>query len=159
MNRRSIIVLATVAAFGFAFLPANSVGQSSEIEKVKAANNAFHVALDSLDIHKMEDVWAHEAYVSLINPRDKAISIGWDAVKRNWETVFAFWSELKTPPHDGPHIQISGNIAWLTAIADTSGKTKTGTSVNNALTFETQILEKRGDRWLIVSHTASRVPQ
>jgi ketosteroid isomerase-like protein len=152
-----VIGLSAIAAL--ALLPGDASAQQSDTDKIKATNEAFHAALNALDVNKMADVWAHDAYVTLINPRDKAISIGWDAVKKNWETVAAFWSELKTTPlRDGPHIQTNGTVAWLTAIADTSGKTKTGTVVSNAPTFETQVMEKRGDQWLIVAHSAWRVP-
>ena len=144
---------------GLALRPDNAAAQQADTDKIKATLEAFHAALDALDMRKMEDVWAHDPTVMLINPRDKAVSIGWDAVKKNWEGVFATWSELKTPRQDGPHIHISGNVAWLTGIAVTNGKPKTGAPVSGSLTFENQIQEKRGDRWLIVSHSAWRVPQ
>jgi hypothetical protein len=38
-------------------------------------------------------------------------------------------------------------------------KFKTGVAVANALTFETDVFEKRDGKWLLVSHVASRVPQ
>ena len=106
---------------------------------------------------KMDAVWAHDADAMLINPRDKNISVGWDAIKKNWEATFNFWSELKVTRTAGP-IHISGNIAWATGIADVVGKSKAGAAVN-APTFESDVFEKRGDRWLLVSHSAWRVPQ
>jgi ketosteroid isomerase-like protein len=158
MDRRNILGLSAIAAL--ALLPDDASAQQSDLDQIKAANEAFHAALNALDVNKMADVWAHDAYVTLINPRDRAIAIGWDAVKKNWETVAGFWSELKTTPlRDGPHIHANGTVAWLTAIADTNGKTKAGIVISNALTFETQVLEKRGDRWLIVAHSAWRAPQ
>jgi hypothetical protein len=46
----------------------------------------IHDAISSLDISKMEPLWFHNAYVMLVNPRDKSVSVGWDDVKKNWKT-------------------------------------------------------------------------
>jgi ketosteroid isomerase-like protein len=135
-----------------------SYGQQSDIDKVKAAVAAYHAVIGSLDMSKMDPVWAHDAYVMAIQPRDKRISVGWDAVKKGRETLPNVWSELKITQADGPHIHVDGNVAWSVGIANAVGKTKAGDAVN-APTFETDVFEKRGSQWLLVSHTASRVPQ
>ncbi len=133
--------------------------QQSDSDGVKAAIDGFHAALSALDEKKMESVWAHDAYVVLINPRDKTVSVGWDAAKKSWDNTFAAWSELKVTQQDGPHIHVNGNVAWATGIALAVGKLKNGTVVSGAPTFETDVFEKRDNRWLMVSHTALRVPQ
>jgi hypothetical protein len=55
-------------------------------------------------------------------------------------------------------LSTSGNVAWAAGIADVGGKSKAGAAVT-APTFESSVFEKRGDRWLLVSHSAGRVPQ
>jgi hypothetical protein len=65
----------------------------------------------ALDIVKMEPLWAHDANVMLINPPDKGISIGWDAVKENWQAAFDAISEIKVTQAEGPHIVVDGNVA------------------------------------------------
>src|ERR1035437_1034110 len=157
MNRRNILSLSAAMALGFCLLAGNAVAQQSDTEKVKAALHAFSVALSSLDIGKMDAVWAHDADAMLVNPSDKSISVGWDAIKKNWETTFNFWSELKVTRTEGP-IHISGNVAWSTGMANVVGKSKAGATVT-APTFEADVFKKRGDRWLLVSHNAWRVPQ
>jgi ketosteroid isomerase-like protein len=157
MNRRDILSLSAITALGLGLRPGNAVAQQSDTDKVKAALDDFHAALSSLDIDKMDAIWAHDADAMLINPRDKSISVGWDAIKKNWEATFNVWSELKVTRTGGP-IHVSGNIAWATGIADVVGKSKTGTAVT-APTFESSVFEKRGERWLLVSHSAWRVPQ
>src|SRR5260370_32382596 len=160
MNRRNILSLAAITVFGLAVLAGNAVPQQSDPDKVKAAIDNFHAALSALDIKKMDDVWAHDSDVMLINPRDKTgPSIGWDAVRRNWEAVFAFWSELKVTQKDGPHIHINGNVPWADATASVAGKPKTGDPVTTAPTFEATVLEKRGNRWVFVSHVPWRYPR
>jgi ketosteroid isomerase-like protein len=157
MIRRNILGLSVLAALGLGLLPGAAVAQQSESDKVKAALEGFSAALSALDVGKMDAVWAHEADATLLNPRDNKISVGWDAIRKNWEATFAIWSDLKVTRLGGP-IRISGNVAWATSTADVVGKSKAGAAVN-APTFEMDVLEKRGDRWLLVSHSAWRVPQ
>ena len=152
MTTLSVLLLALPAAAGSA-----KAQQQSEADKVKSTLDAFHVALSALDLRQMEELWAHDADVMYIGPRDKGITIGWDAVKRKWEAVFNFWSELKVTTQDGPHIHINNGIAWADSIAGVGGRLKAGASFNGP-TFESLVLEKRGDRWLIVSDSTSRVP-
>ena len=130
----------------------------TDIAAVKAAISSFHAALGALDIAKMEPLWAHNDTVMLVNPRDKSVSIGWDAVKKNWETAFNFWSELNVTQVSGPYVRVDGNVAWSIGVANTHGKPKMGNPVN-APTFETDIFQKQGGEWQLVSHTASRVSQ
>jgi ketosteroid isomerase-like protein len=163
MNRRTLLSLTTTAVIGFgvALLASTGSGQAqqSDTDKIKATIDAFHAALTALDIRKMDDVWGHDPYVTVINPRDKTISIGWDAVRKAFqEGVFSFWNELKVTQRDAPVIHVSGGTAWANGTTVAAGKPKSGGDVN-APTFETGILEKRGDRWLIVSWSAWRVPQ
>ena len=137
---------------------AKTYAEGGDIAAVKAAISSFHAALGALDIAKMEPLWAHNATVMLINPRDKSVTIGWDDVKKNWEAVFNFWSELNVTQAAGPYVRVDGDIAWSTGVANVKGKPKTGSPVN-APTFETDVFQKQGGEWQLVSHTASRVSQ
>jgi hypothetical protein len=35
----------------------------------------------------MEKVWAHTPYVTYLGPRDRTITVGWNAQKKMWEEV------------------------------------------------------------------------
>jgi len=164
MNRLATLAMTTMSLLfvGMALRASDGTSyaqQRSDSDNVNAAVNAFHAALSNLDIGKMQSVWAQEPYVVLINPRDKAPAIGWDAVKKDWQDgVFGFWAELKLSPRQTPHIHVDQTTAWTTGVVGVEGKNKSG----HALSFiiiETQVYEKRGDRWLMVSHHASRVPE
>jgi ketosteroid isomerase-like protein len=141
----------------FVSISLTTAGYAQESD-IKAAIDAYHAALGSLDISKMEPLWVHDATVMLINPSDKSISVGWDAVKKDWETNWNNYSELKVTQADGPHIVIKDDVAWSTGIANAVVKFKAGNTVT-APTYETDVFEKRGGKWLLVSHVASRVPQ
>jgi ketosteroid isomerase-like protein len=132
----------------------------SDMDDVKAAIAAYHGALTDLDATKMGELWAHDDSVMDIEPTDKAISLGWDAVKKNFDTEFANLAELKLMQVDGPHIQVKGDVAWSTGIANaTTLHPKGGPVLSNVQTFETDVFQKRDGKWLLVSHTALRVPQ
>ena len=131
----------------------------SDMDDVKAVVAAYHAALSALDAPKMEALWVQDDSVMDIEPADKTISLGWDAVKKNFESEFNAYSELKVAQADGPHIQVKGDVAWSTGIAIANLKTKSGIAVANGLTFETDVFQKRGGAWLLVCHTALRVPQ
>jgi ketosteroid isomerase-like protein len=161
MNRRTALAL-TMGLSSICLLAGNGIGnaQQSDADKVKATIDGFHTAISSLDIRKMDDVWAHEPYAMVVNPRDKTVTVGWDVIRKNFEEkVFQFWSELKVTGRDAPTIHINGATAWATGISVASGKPKAGGDAVNAPTFESAVFEKRGDRWLIVSWSAWRVPQ
>jgi ketosteroid isomerase-like protein len=154
-----VFSLPAIVILGLTLLPSRALAQQSDIDAVKAAYASFLAALGSLDIQKMEPLWAHESYVTLVNPADKSISIGSDAAKKNWEDgIFKGYAELKVTDVDGPHIHINGNVAWLTGITHAEGKMKNGNSTD-ANVFATQVYEKQGGRWLLVANTALRVPK
>ena len=159
MNRRNLRTLSAIAALGAALGAALCAGgvlaQQSSVEAVKAVNSSFHAALGSLDFKKLESIWANESYVTLVNPRDKGISVGWDAVKSNWEGSFKDYAELKLTQLDGPHIHVNGDVAWSTGLVRADIKLKDGGAVSSNV-FETDVYEKQGSQWKLVSHSALR---
>ncbi len=158
MNCSSITLIARILLFAAVVLLAgNGKGYAQEAD-IKAAINAFHTALGSLDVSKMEPLWAHDATVISIQPRDKSISVGWDAVKKDWETTFGRVSELTVTEIAGPYIQVRDDVAWATGIEQAVIKPKTGNEFT-APTYDAMIFEKRGGQWLLVSQIALRVPK
>ena len=159
MNPRNSVIL-IIGALLFSFvvaLPGGSKSYAQEAD-IKAAVDAYHVALGSLDVSKMEPLWAHDPNVILVNPADRSISVGWDAVKKDWEAQFNFLSDLKVTQADGPHVSVKDDVAWATGIANAAAKSKTGADVGG-LVYESDVFEKREGRWLLVSHTALAVPK
>jgi ketosteroid isomerase-like protein len=164
MNRFATLAMTTASLLlvGVALLAGDGIGyaqQRSDSDNVSAAIDAFHAALSNLEIGNMQNVWAQEPYVVLVNPRDKAPAVGWDAVKKDWQDrVFGFWGELKLSPKQAPHIRINQGTASTTGVVGVEGKNKSGQALSFTI-IETQVYEKRGDRWLMISHHASRVPE
>jgi hypothetical protein len=112
MTRRTALAL-TIGLSSICLLAGNGIGhtQQSDADKVKATIDGFHTAISSLDIRKMDEVWAHEPYAMVVNPRDKTVTVGWDAIRKNFEGgVFQFWSELKVTGRDAPIIHINERL-------------------------------------------------
>lgn len=161
MNRRDLVHLASGLLCVCVTLSLGNVtsAQQPDVDGVKATLDGFHAALGSLDINKMDAFWAHDSYVRTINPRDKSISVGWEAVRKSYEATFGFWSELKVGQKGEPYVHVNGAVAWSDGITIATGKPKTGNPIDGVLNFETCILEKRDGRWLLVSRSVWRVPQ
>ena len=49
MNRRKVVCLSALSAFGLGLLPASTLAQQADIEGVKGASKAFYEALAVLD--------------------------------------------------------------------------------------------------------------
>jgi ketosteroid isomerase-like protein len=154
-TRRTLIGFAL--AFGLG--TATATAQAADTDQIKATIGAFKDALSALDDTKMEALWAHDSDVTLINPRDKIVSVGWEAVSKDWKATFDHLSQLTVTQKDGPYIHISGNVAWASGVALETGKLKAGDAIPETQIFETNVFEKRGDRWLLVSHSAWFVPK
>jgi ketosteroid isomerase-like protein len=158
MNRAVISRIARHALLpAIVLFGASGICFAQEAE-VKAAIDAYHRAIESRDLSKIEPLWAHEGDIFLVNPSDKSISVGWDAVKKSWESTFEPIAELKLTQTDGPHIRVKDNIAWSMGNVTSDVKLKSG-DTRSAPTFETDVFEKSGGKWLLVSHIASRVPK
>jgi ketosteroid isomerase-like protein len=159
MNRhRSIPPILGALLLSVPVLLAGGARSYAQEADVKAAVEAYHAALESLDISKMEPLWAHDANMILINPADRRVSVGWDAVRKGWEGQFNFLGSLKITQADGPYVGVKGDMAWATGVSNAAAKSKKGDDLSAAV-FESDVFEKRDGHWLLVSHTALPVPK
>jgi len=76
-------------------------------------------------------------------------------VQANWEGSFKDHAELKLTQLDGPHIHVNGDVAWSTGLVRADIKLKDGGAVSSNV-FETDVYEKQGSQWKLVSHSALR---
>ncbi len=158
LRRNLFAALAATAAGLISFVGSASAQQASDIEAVRAANLAFYVALSARDVKKMEAVWANKPYVVNMGPRIKTFAVGYeDAVAKYWPAAFEFFSELNVSMTTVAQVQINGKVAWVVGNESATGVNKVGPV--KFQTFATNIFEKDGDRWLMVSHHAQAIPQ
>jgi len=154
---RLAVATTTLMCLALVVLIRGAVAQQSDTDTVKATLNNFFAALSSRDINKMEPLWVRDANVVLVNPPDKAPSIGWDAVKKNWEARFDSFSEWNVTPKEAPNVQINQGTATTTTLVSVQGKNKAGAAQSFSV-LVTHVFVKRGDRWLLLTTHASRVP-
>src|SRR5262245_10447876 len=158
MDRRNVLSLSAITALGLTLLSENALGQQAEdVEGVKAASKAFYVALAALDNGvAMEKVWAHTPYVTYVGPRAKTIIVGWDAQKKYWVDTNKLFSQRDVTLSD-QHIHVNGNLAWEMGQEGGTAKLKAKDASPDYIV--TNVYEKIGDRWLIVSHHVQPKPQ
>ena len=159
MNRRDVLHMSAIPALGLALLPGSAVAQeAADVDGVKAASKAFYAALAVLDNGEaMEKVWAHTPYITYVGPRAKTIIVGWDALNKYWQDTNRLFAERK-PTLSDQHIHVNGNLAW--EMGQESGTQKMKDGKEGPIDYiTTNVYEKIGDRWLIVSHHVQPKPQ
>jgi ketosteroid isomerase-like protein len=131
--------------------------QASDMEAVKAANQAFYAALSARDAGAMQKVWSNDPDIENIGPSDKTVGLGWDGAKKSYEATFGMFPEIKAAMEQ-PRVKINGSTAWVSGVERAQLKNKAGETIN-ASNLATSIFEKKPGGWLMVYHHASRVPQ
>src|SRR5207302_2215423 len=66
----------------------------SDVAEVEQANARFYQAFETLDLARMELVWARGEHVKCVHP-GWPILIGWDAVRSSWESIFQNTAERR----------------------------------------------------------------
>jgi ketosteroid isomerase-like protein len=154
---RQMMGFAIVVALALATTTASAQKGKSELDAVKAANEAFYAALSKRDVGAIQKTWSSDADIQNIGPRSKSADIGWDAHKKGYEVVFDAFPELKVSMPE-PRIKVNGSTAWVSGIEHAERKTKKGESVKGQ-NLGTSIFAKQGGQWRMVYHHASAIPQ
>ena len=161
--KANLIALTKIAIalllLGVAFAQDGAIAQeSSDMEKVKAASQAFYAALNTRDPSAIAKVWAHTPYVVHISPVAKEIVVGWEGVNKSWEEVHNMTSQINVSFSAAGAPQIDGKLAWEVGTETGPVTFKDGTAVNIAA-FATNVYQKIDDHWLLVSHQAGQIPK
>lgn len=161
MIRRMTFSRVAAAATCIALFAGTALAQHpSDTDAVKAVNQAFYAALSARDLKAVEGLWANKPYVTNIGPVSKSIAVGYDdAVTKyfsnNFNNVF---SAVNASMTSIAQIQTDGKLAWVVGTENAKLTFKTG-EVREFTTFTTNVFEKDGNRWLMVSHQAGVVPK
>ena len=155
----SLGALIAAALLGFSFLVVGkALAQQSEVDKVKAANDAYYAALSTRSIPAMEQVWARTPRdVNIAPPIRPAAHVGWDTIRKNYQGFWGTLDEL-TVSMEKTTIEIRGSVAWVYGIENVQRRDKKG-QTSGGPNFGTSIFVKDGDRWLMVFHQAALIPQ
>jgi len=131
--------------------------QTADMEKVKAANQAFYEALSARDIKRMEQIWSHEPHVRAIPPASKEVLSGWEAVRKHWQEAFARRPAQVSVSMKDAQVRGDQNVAWIVGAEQVQGRREGGEAVTS-MVLGTNVFEKQGGNWLMVHHHGSRPP-
>lgn len=126
--------------------------ENQELE-VEQANERFYRAFESLDIHKMEAVWAMDGPVKCIHPGWDLRS-GWPAVRDSWVLIFNHTAGIRFEVTD-VEIAVSGDLAWVTCMENVRMETEEESQLSRILA--TNLYLRRAEGWLMVHHHGSPV--
>ncbi len=157
MRRRHLRLLTTATFLSVAVI-FNAKGYAADSDDVKAAVDGNHVAIASLDLAKIEAVWAHDDTIIDKEPNANAITIGWEGAKKNFEGLVAAFSEIAITQTEGPYINVQGGLAWSAGIVKAVSTLKNGDHFTGDI-LEADVFKKQDGRWLLVSHVTSVMPQ
>ena len=83
-----------------------------EQKEVLQANEGFYSAFESLDIKRMESVWAANAEIQCGHPGWRILR-GWQPVMESWRRIFENTPAIRFMLTDVV-VEIRGEFAWVT---------------------------------------------
>jgi ketosteroid isomerase-like protein len=126
---------------------------TQRIEEVTEANRRFYAAFESLDIARMDEVWAQQDHVTCIHP-GWTIRSGWPAVRDSWVLIFNNTFSMKFELTD-MMVQVAGDIAWVICVENLTAQQSD--EPQQAKVLATNLYERIGDEWLMIHHHGSAV--
>ncbi len=123
------------------------------IEEVEQANEAFYRAFESLDIKKMDEVWAREDYATCIHP-GWSLRSGWPAVRDSWVMIFNNTFSMQFRLSD-IMIQVAGDVAWVLCTENIMNSPEGEGQESRVLA--TNLFERHNGQWLMIHHHGSPV--
>lgn len=121
------------------------------IEEVTQANESFYRAFESLDIARMDSVWAHQEYVTCIHP-GWGIRVGWPSVRDSWVVIFNNVFSMVFSLTE-IQVQVAEDLAWV--ICTESITSRHGEKTQNSQIVATNLYERLEETWKIIHHHGS----
>ncbi len=123
------------------------------IEEVTKANEAFYDAFGSLDVVKMDRVWAQQDYVTCIHP-GWTLRSGWPQVRDSWVLIFNNTFSMEFELSD-LQIQVAGDVAWVICVENITSRQ--GETLQETRVLATNLYERMGDEWKMIHHHGSPI--
>ena len=121
---------------------------------IEEANARFYRALESGDLERMDDVWAHEDWVRCVHPGWDLLT-GWQRVRESWVMIFEGGQKMRASPSD-VWIHTTGDLAVVTCTENITVFNEA--SFDSAQATATNLFVRRHGAWLMVHHHASPIP-
>ena len=124
-------------------------------QEIAAANERFYRAFESLDMQKMESVWANDTEIQCGHPGWRILR-GWKPVMESWRRIFENTPAIRFMLTDVA-IEVRGDLAWVTLYENLNSSLE-GQNVAAAV-LTTNIFRKGSDGWRMIHHHGSSVAQ
>jgi hypothetical protein len=136
-------------------MPAHAAPErpSSE-EALRAANQRFYAAFESLQLAEMESVWAHDEGVECVLPGWDLL-IGWEEVRDRWAGIFANTKRVRIAL-SSVWLRVEGDVGWVACTEHVTTAFEDG--FDEATVQATNIFIRREGTWLLAAHHASPLP-
>jgi ketosteroid isomerase-like protein len=134
---------------------AGKAQQIDDVDQIESLSRAFIATISSRDIQAMDKIWADKPYATFIGPLSTTIVVGWEGVQKAWEMRFSQFDRVTISAPE-LHIHTNGNVAWAVGIEKVQLLRKNGETLSFDA-FVTNVFEKEGGRWLMVSHQATPI--
>jgi ketosteroid isomerase-like protein len=121
---------------------------------IEEANTRFYRALESGDLDRMEEVWAHEDWVRCVHPGWDLLT-GWQRVRESWLMIFEGGQKMRASPSD-VWVHSTGELGVVTCTENITVFNEA--SFDSAQATATNLFIRRQGRWLMVHHHASPIP-
>jgi len=119
------------------------------------ANRRFYAAFESLEIEQMEQVWLSDAKIICIHPGWRKLS-GWGAVMQSWSRIFDSAFEMK---FEVCEIEVFAGADFAIVITEENLTQRGYDGTAKSQVLATNVFERVGQKWLMVSHHGSPVMQ
>ncbi len=129
-------------------------GKETPEEAVRAANQRFYAAFESLDLAEMESLWAHDDSVACVQPGWDLL-LGWEDVRERWVRIFRNTKRVRVAL-SGIWVRVEGTVGWVACTARVT--TAFADGFDEATVQAMNIFVERDGHWLLVAHHASPLP-
>jgi ketosteroid isomerase-like protein len=119
------------------------------------ANEAFYRALETRALDVMDGLWLHEGWVRCVHPGHDAL-VGWPAVRRSFETIFANTSLVHVTP-TAVDVMVFGEIGVIACVENITLESEDEMGMTAAQATNIFRLTD-GGRWRMMHHHASTAP-
>jgi ketosteroid isomerase-like protein len=126
-----------------------------EEKDVAQANESSYRAFESLDLKRMEAVWANDHEIQCGHPGWRILR-GWKPVMESWRQIFDNTPQIRFMLTDLA-VEVRGELAWVTLYENLNSSLE---GQNVAATILTTNIFRRGtDGWRMIHHHGSSVAQ
>ena len=121
------------------------------LEEIRAANQRFYDAFNTLDIERMADVWETSDRALCVHPGWTPI-VGWQTIRESWERIFDNANLMQFSVRY-LNVVVQGDFGCVTCVEGVTSVVQ-GRAANFS-TFATNIFARHAGGWKMIAHHAS----